>query len=62
MTEIPSNIVDPKANIKKQFNKVEKALYKRLKESFKQIRLHQQGKINLKTIDDVLAELSYKVR
>ena len=58
MSEIPSNIADTKTNIKRQLNKAEKALYKRLIGSFKQIRLHQQGKINLKTIDEVLAELS----
>ena len=29
-----------------------------LKPSFEQIEMHQEGKINLKTIEDVLAELS----
>jgi hypothetical protein len=36
----------------------ELAMYKRLKKSFEQIKLHQEGKIKLKTIEEVLAELS----
>lgn len=36
----------------------EQALYDRLKHSFEEIRLHQEGKIELKTIEEVLAELS----
>ena len=39
-------------------NKAELAMYKRLKKSFEQIKLHQQGKIELKTIEEVLTELS----
>jgi hypothetical protein len=39
-------------------NKAELAMYKRLKKSFGQIKLHQQGKIELKTIEEVLTELS----
>jgi hypothetical protein len=42
----------------KPFNKAELAMYKRLKKSFEQIKLHQEGKIKLKTIEEVLAELS----
>jgi hypothetical protein len=36
----------------------EQVLYKRLKRSFKQIKLHQEGKIKLQSIEEVLAELS----
>ena len=39
-------------------NKAELAMYKRLKKSFEQIKQHQEGKIELKTIEEVLAELS----
>ncbi len=42
----------------KPLNKAELAMYKRLKKSFEQIKLHQEGKIKLKTIEEVLAELS----
>ena len=42
----------------KPLNKAELAMYKRLKKSFEQIKLHQEGKIQLKTIEEVLAELS----
>ncbi|MDR3694760.1 hypothetical protein [Mucilaginibacter sp.] len=42
----------------KPMNKAEQAMYKRLKKSFEQIKLHQEGKIELKTIEEVLAELS----
>lgn len=42
----------------KSLNKAELALYNRLKKSLKQIKLHQDGKIELKTIEEVLAELS----
>jgi len=42
----------------KPMNKAEQAIYKRLKKSFEQIKLHQEGKIELKTIEEVLAELS----
>jgi hypothetical protein len=42
----------------KPLNKAEQAMYKRLKKSFEEIKLHQEGKIELKTIEEVLAELS----
>ena len=42
----------------KPLNKAELAMYKRLKTSFEQIKMHQEGKINLKTIEGVLAGLS----
>jgi hypothetical protein len=51
--------VEPaKAFADKPLNKAELAMYKRLKKSFEQIKLHQEGKIELKTIEEVLAELS----
>jgi hypothetical protein len=39
-------------------NKQEQKMYNRLKNSFEQIKLHQEGKIELKSIEEVLAELS----
>lgn len=42
----------------KPLNKAELVMYKRLKKSFEQIKQHQEGKIKLKTIEEVLAELS----
>ena len=39
-------------------NKAEQRIYKSLKRSFKEIKLYQEGKIELKPIEDVLAELS----
>jgi len=32
-------------------------MYNRLKKSFEQIKLHREGKIKLKTIEEVLAEI-----
>jgi hypothetical protein len=43
--------------IDRPLNKAEQHLYKNLKKSLEQIRLHQAGKIELKTIEQVLAEL-----
>lgn len=42
----------------KPLTKAELAMYKRLKKSFEQIKQYQEGKIKLKTIEEVLAELS----
>jgi len=39
-------------------NKAELRIYKRLKRSFEQIKLYEEGKIELRTIEEVLAELS----
>jgi len=51
--------VEPvEATTDKPLNKAELAMYKRLKKSFEQIKQHQDGKIKLKTIEEVLAELS----
>ena len=44
--------------IERPLNKAELAFYKRLKKSFEDIKLHQEGKLQLKTIEEVLAELS----
>jgi len=38
--------------------KAEQTMYHRLERSFKQIKLHQEGKIKLPTIEEVLAEIS----
>jgi len=46
------------AKTEKPLNKAELAMYERLKKSFEQIKLYQEGKIELKTIEEVLAELS----
>jgi hypothetical protein len=45
-------------NDKRPLNKAELAIHKRLKKSFVQIKLYQEGKIKLKTIEEVLSELS----
>ncbi len=42
----------------KPLTKTEQAMYKRLKKSFEQIKLHEEGKIKLETIEEVLARLS----
>jgi hypothetical protein len=39
-------------------NKSEQAIYDGMKRSLAQIKLHQEGKLELKTIEEVLAELS----
>ncbi len=38
--------------------KAEQAMYKRLKRSLNEIKLHQEGKIKLQTIEELLAEIS----
>ena len=38
--------------------KAEQAMYKRLKRSFEQIKLHQEGKIKLQDAKEALAELA----
>lgn len=45
-------------NIDQPLNKAELAMYKRLKRSLEEIKLHEEGKIKLKTIEEVLADLS----
>ncbi len=47
-----------KKTVEKPLNKAETAMYKRLKKSFEQIKMHQEGKLPLKTIEEVIAELS----
>ena len=49
---------DAAGNIERPLNNAELTFYKRLKKSFEEIKLHQEGKIQLKTIEEVLAELS----
>jgi len=45
-------------NTGKPLNKAELKMFRRLKKSFKQIKLQQEGKIKLKTVEEVLAELA----
>jgi hypothetical protein len=47
-----------KDNAKSPLTKQEQLMYNRLKRSVKQINLYKEGKIELKTIEEVLAELS----
>jgi|EndMetStandDraft_4_1072995.scaffolds.fasta_scaffold68739_2 hypothetical protein len=47
-----------KDNAKAPLTKQEHAMYNRLKRSVKQINLYKEEKIELKTIEEVLAELS----
>ncbi|PWS31871.1 hypothetical protein [Pedobacter paludis] len=42
-------------------NKSEQAMYNRLKNSFEQIKLHQEGKIKLRSIEELLSELEDEV-
>lgn len=51
----PTDVVNA---VERPLNKAEMAMYKRLKKSFAQIKLYEKGKIKLKTIEEVLAELS----
>ncbi len=44
-------------NIQRPLNKAEQKLYNNLKKSFEEIKLHQEGKIELKSIEELLAEL-----
>ena len=45
------------ANVKRPLNKAEQRIYNRLKHSFEQIKLHQEGKIELRDAKDLLKEL-----
>ncbi len=54
--------VDPKSvlvktNPDRPLNKAEQRIYNNLKESFEQIKLHQEGKIKLRDARDLLDEL-----
>jgi hypothetical protein len=42
----------------KSLTKSEQAMFKRLKKSAEQIKLYKEGKIKLRPIEDVIAELS----
>jgi len=52
MSRLKPNIDD-----RKTMNKAELAIYKRLKKSFEQIKLHREGKIEMKTIEEVLVKI-----
>ncbi len=43
--------------IQEPLNKAEQAMYNRLKNSFEQIKLHQEGKIKLRDARELLDEL-----
>lgn len=43
--------------LEKEFTPAEKRMIKGLKQSFKEIKLHQQGKIKLKTLQELIDEL-----
>jgi hypothetical protein len=47
----------PSSNSNSPLNKAGKRIYNKLKRSFQQIKLHQEGKIDLKTIEEVIGEL-----
>ena len=49
---------DAIAGDEQPLNSAEIAQYERLKKSFEEIKLHQNGKLKLKTIEEVLAEIS----
>ena len=51
------NVESATADKQRPLNKAEQKVYEKLKRSFEQIRLHQEGKIELKSIEEVLAEL-----
>jgi hypothetical protein len=43
--------------LEKEFNPAEKRMIRGLKQSFKEIKLHEQGKIKLKPLQELLDEL-----
>lgn len=52
------NIKQDTNPVTRPLTKSEQVMYNRLKRSVKQINLYKEGKIKLKTIEEVLAELS----
>lgn len=51
------NVEPAKTDSERPLNKAEQKVYNKLKRSFEEIKLHQEGKIELKTIEEVLAQL-----
>ena len=51
------NIESTPANTQRPLNKAEQKLYNNLKKSFEQIKLHQEGKIELPDARELLNEL-----
>jgi len=49
--------VNNKKAVLRPLNKAELRIYKRLKRSFEQIKLHQEGKIELRDARELLKEL-----
>ena len=56
MVTLTVHIDNEKAG-KRSLNKSEKAIYKRLKTSFKEIKSHSEGKIELRDARELLSEL-----
>ena len=51
------NVESGHGDTQRPLNKAEQKVYNRLKKSFEEIKLHQEGKIELQTIEELLAEL-----
>jgi len=51
------NVESAPTDTQRPLNKAEQKVYNRLKKSFEQIKLHQEGKIELRTIEEFLGEL-----
>ena len=51
------NISSDVAGVNRPLNKAEQRVYKNMKESFEQIKLHQEGKIELRDARELLNEL-----
>jgi hypothetical protein len=50
------------SSTKKPLNKAEQRVYSNLKSSFEQIKLHQQGKIELQNAKEALAEIQASLK
>ncbi|MDB5090341.1 MAG: hypothetical protein JWR09_4335 [Mucilaginibacter sp.] len=51
------NVEPTPVDVQRPLNKAEQRVYNNMKRSLEQIKLHQEGKIELKSIEEVLAEL-----
>lgn len=52
------NVDKQPSQVNRPLTKSEQKIYNSLKRSLEQIKLHQEGKIELPTIEEVIAELS----
>lgn len=50
------------SSTKKPLNKAEQRVYNNLKNSFEQIKLHQQGKVELQNAKEALAEIEASLK